>query len=372
MIISSSRDVLLSQYHRALFPTAKDHGWRHLDLPQFADLHQGVVDSAYAVLTSDRSNVSVSIAKRTAKTLNSFAPATHKLHLLHEAFWRHELVISVRTGATVTDPIIIKHKDATNGAVLPKVTVSLQTGACAKVIEIFSHRNRGTVSSQTKVQLGPRSELEFICDMATRPEVNQFHRHSCQLESDAKLDHHNIAYGNGFLRHETSMFLNGRNAAAAIGGLSLGYGRAQHVFDSLQQHQTTHSTSDLEYRTITADQARMIYHGMIHIAKGGKGSNAYQKNANILLSSMARAYSTPNLEIEANDVRCTHGSTSGPLDQNSLFYLQSRGLNEKASRELLLQGFAVGFGSFIDQKMRRYHNRIANRELKKIVQHVTT
>jgi Fe-S cluster assembly protein SufD len=108
---------------------------------------------------------------------------------------------------------------------------------------------------------------------------------------------------------------------------------------TLQSHLAPHTTSNLLYKNALIDHSRTIFSGLIKVAEDAQKTDAYQSNRNLLISPTAEANSLPGLEIEANDVRCTHGSTTGQLDENEMFYLLARGIRPAMARELLVFGF---------------------------------
>ena len=138
----------------------------------------------------------------------------------------------------------------------------------------------------------------------------------------------------------------GPGATAELKGIYFASGEQFFDFHTLQDHQVGNTTSDLLFKGALQDVARTVYAGLIRIEKGAARSDAYQANRNLVLSDKAKATSIPMLEIDNNDVRCTHGATVGPVDPNHLFYLQSRGISERTAKRMLIQGF---FGQVLDR-----------------------
>lgn len=145
--------------------------------------------------------------------------------------------------------------------------------------------------------------------------------------------------GNKDQNGEVKIIIKGKNARVQILGMIIGTGQQKINLYTLQDHLKPVSVSDLLIKSVLFDEARLNYSGLIKIEKNAQKSNAYQKNQNLLLSPHSWADSRPKLEILANDVRCTHGATIGKIDPNQLYYLMSRGLNEKDSTKLLIEGF---------------------------------
>ena len=133
--------------------------------------------------------------------------------------------------------------------------------------------------------------------------------------------------------------VGGEGGWANLYGFVFGHD-GQHVDQhTLQDHQAPHTTSDLQYRAALQDASRMVYTGLIRIAKSAAQTNAYQANHNLLLSRTARAETIPMLEILADDVQCKHGASIGPIDDEQTFYLTSRGIPRETAQRLLAMGF---------------------------------
>ena len=138
---------------------------------------------------------------------------------------------------------------------------------------------------------------------------------------------------------EVRIHIDGRNSKVQILGIIIGSVEQKISLSTLQDHIQPASISDLFIKSVLFNESIFNYKGLIKIQKNAQGSNAYQKNQNILMSEHSKAGSRPYLEILANDVRCTHGATIGKIDNQQLYYLESRGLTQKQATQLLLSGF---------------------------------
>jgi Fe-S cluster assembly protein SufD len=141
------------------------------------------------------------------------------------------------------------------------------------------------------------------------------------------------------LSGEFSFRIEAENVNLEIYGLYVGKGNDQFTIKTTQHHIAPNSSSNLLIKGIFFDQAKFFYRGLVRIEKGAQKSHAYQKNQNLVLSSNVDIDSKPDLEILANDVFCTHGSTTGYLNEEQIFYLKSRGLKESQAKNLLIEGF---------------------------------
>lgn len=155
-----------------------------------------------------------------------------------------------------------------------------------------------------------------------------------------------------------SVGLLGRGAWVRVVGLVIGRGDHKISIHTQQLHEAPETTSNLLVKAVLTDQVQFSYDGVIRVARAAQKSDAYQKNENLLLSAGARARSDPALEILANDVRCTHGSTTGKLSEDQLWYLTSRGLSRSVASQLLVKGFfehatTMISDTIIQEKIRR-------------------
>lgn len=138
---------------------------------------------------------------------------------------------------------------------------------------------------------------------------------------------------------EYEIQLSGENAHAQILGVFIGRKDEQFTIHTRQLHKAANTTSDLLIKSVLYDSSRLNYDGLIKIEKQGQGSDAYQRNENLVMNENVRVDTKPELEILANSVRCTHGATVGKINKDQLFYLQSRGLSTKQAQKLIIEGF---------------------------------
>jgi Fe-S cluster assembly protein SufD len=133
--------------------------------------------------------------------------------------------------------------------------------------------------------------------------------------------------------------LAGQGAEARVTGGYAGAGGQHLDYDTTQEHAAPNTTSDLAFRGILADRSTSVWRGMIRVDPGAQQTDAFQESRNLLLSADAHADAIPGLEIEANDVRCTHAAAVAQIDAEQIYYLTSRGLDEAAARSLIIEGF---------------------------------
>jgi len=157
--------------------------------------------------------------------------------------------------------------------------------------------------------------------------------------SDAKVNLTLINLGSSYTRQELTAIIKGAGADVRLRSLTVADGNREIDQRTLQIHEAPGAKSDLLFKNVLSGQARTIFSGMIRVAPGAQKTDAYQKNRNLILSDLAQANSLPGLEIQANDVRCSHGATCGKLDPEELFYLRSRGIAQPDAKRILVGGF---------------------------------
>jgi len=159
------------------------------------------------------------------------------------------------------------------------------------------------------------------------------------IQRDAQVRSLAVAFGGDLSRTEVESILSGPGGHSEMLGVYFTDGSQHFDHRSLQDHIAPHCTSDLLYKGALRDASRVVYSGLIHVAPGANGTNAFQTNRNVVLSDDARADSIPNLEIENNDVRCSHAASVGPVDEDEIFYLQTRGIARDEAERLIVTGF---------------------------------
>lgn len=183
------------------------------------------------------------------------------------------------------------------------------------------------------------SQVYFISLQEWGQRVYDFHFVRADIRRDAYLRWCLTAFGGKLWRINCHSRLSEPGASTDMLGMSVGAGIQQFDHHTFQEHVAPQCKSDLLFKVVLMDRASSIYRGLIKVHKNAQGTDAYQANRNLLLSPKARADSMPLLEIEANEVRCTHGATIGRVDELQLFYLMSRGLSRRQAEKIIVDGF---------------------------------
>jgi Fe-S cluster assembly protein SufD len=170
-------------------------------------------------------------------------------------------------------------------------------------------------------------------------EAWQIASHVARAERDSTLIAASAGFGGGYARTRADTRLVGQGAHGELLSMYFGEGDQTLDFRTYQDHVAPDTTSNLLYKGVLGDRARSIYTGLIRVRPDARGTNAFQTNRNLKLSDEAWAESVPNLEIENNDVRCSHASAVGPVDPEQVFYLESRGVPSDVAERLIVAGF---------------------------------
>ena len=208
------------------------------------------------------------------------------------------------------------------------------------VVETYAGTGAYFTCAVTELVAGPGAVVDHC--KVQRESREAFHIATFQIlaERDSAPSSHSISIGGGLVRNDINAVLNGEGVDCILNGLYLAEGR-QHVDTHMRvEHAAAHCASHELYKGVLDGKARAVFDGLIYVHKGAQKTDAKQSNRNLLLSRDAIANSNPQLEIFADDVKCTHGSTVGQLDDDAIFYLRSRGIGEEAARSLLTYAFA--------------------------------
>jgi Fe-S cluster assembly protein SufD len=190
-----------------------------------------------------------------------------------------------------------------------------------------------------EIVVGNSASLKFVELQSWGKHIWNFSHERVKVERDGNLDWIFGAVGSRLTKNFSELDLAGEGAVGRMSGFYFTDGSQHLDHDTQQNHLAPHTTSDLLFKGALKDKSRSVWQGMIYVAPGAQKTDGYQANRNLVLSEAARADSIPGLEILADDVRCTHGATVGKLEQESLFYLESRGIPPRDAERILVEGF---------------------------------
>lgn len=264
-----------------------------------------------------------------------------KFAALHGAFWRGGTFVYVPRGVKAAAPL---HSALWSmmGKTFTHTLVILEAGAEAIFIDEYaSDTGEGPALHNGVIELLVRDNASLVYASLQDFGRNyyQFNHERARVGRDARLDWITTAMGSGLTKAFQTVELDGQGSWARMSGLFFADGRQHFDLDTQQNHNAAHTTSDLLYKGALRGKARSVWQGMIRALPGSQKIDGFQANRNLILDRTARADSIPGLEIEADDVRCTHASTVGKLDENEVFYLMSRGIPRPVATQMVVEGF---------------------------------
>ena len=277
-------------------------------------------------------------------------PDRDRFAALHAAFFADGTFLYVPDGVVIEKPIVGQVFSAEGGtAVLPHTLIVAGRGSQFNYLDEYlspSDEAAGYKSGSAELFLGEGARVGYVAVQKWGRNAWHLADQRARLDKDASLRLFNVTLGARFSKTRVEASLQGEGSDAELKAIYFASGEQFFDFHTLQDHQVGNTRSDLLFKGALQDVARTVYAGLIRIEKGAARSDAYQANRNLVLSDHAKATSIPMLEIDNNDVRCTHGATVGPIDPNHLFYLRSRGIPERTAMRMLVQGF---FGQVLDR-----------------------
>jgi len=260
---------------------------------------------------------------------------------LNIAFGPPALVIRVAPGRTVDEPIVITHRVTADGAaVFPRVVVQAGNGSGVTVLERYASSDvHALVCPVVEIDAARAARVAYVGIQELGPRVWQVASQVSSVGQEATFLSASAALGGDYARLRSDCRLTGRGASGEL--LAAYFGEAAQTLDfrTFQDHRAPDTTSNLLFKGAVGGHSRSVYTGLIRVRKEARGTNAFQTNRNIKLSDHAWAESVPNLEIENNDVHCSHASAVGPVDDEQRFYLESRGVPPRVAERLVVAGF---------------------------------
>ncbi len=252
------------------------------------------------------------------------------------------LVVRVPPGRVLAEPIVVTHTVAGEGAAhFPRLVIDAGADSEVTVVERFVSPNgdRALVVPMLQVRAAQAARVRYLAVNELGPRVWQIGHQRSVGERDSTTLLATVALGGDYARVRTEATLVGQGASTKQVALYFAGGTQMHDFRTVQDHAAPRTYSDLLFKGAVLDSAKSVYTGLIKIRNEAKGSQAFQTNRNLTLSEGAWAESVPNLEIETNDVKCSHASTVGPIDAEQRFYLESRGVPPQVAERLVVLGF---------------------------------
>ncbi len=351
-----------AETHRAApLPDRSVHLWRYTDPRHLLTEDGRVPRTGLAVHLSDAARdlgvrvLALSEGAPGAPEVGALVPPDHgPLEALNGATFDGGLLLRIPPGVTLDAPLRI-HLDApAEGLSVPRILVDVGRGASVTVVEEHTGGARGRVASVTELHVGDAAQVRHVILQAWDASARGHLTFRARVGRDANLVTALTSFGGERVKMDLGATLAGPGARSEMLGFALGEG-AQHLdHHTVHEHVAPDTWSNLEFKAVLADQSRSTYTGRIRIVEGAPRSEAYQENRNLILGAEARADTIPELEILTDDVMCSHGATVAPIEEEPIFYLQSRGLDREAATRLIVRGF-------LDSTLQRLPEEIAAR-----------
>jgi len=251
------------------------------------------------------------------------------------------VVIEIKRNSVVESPILIRQHTTTSEIVwFPRLVVQLGENSEATVVE---HQASPSISALvcpvSEIKVAQAGRLKYLTVQEHGPELWQISTQVAEVQRDAHVALSQVALGGSYARARIDTEMVGQGSSSEISAIYFGRENAQHDFRTFQKHEAPHTNSNLLFKGVVDDESRAIYTGLIRIEPEAGDVNAFQTNRTLKLSESAWAESVPNLEIENNDVKCSHASAVGPIDEEQRFYLESRGVPTEIAEALVVKGF---------------------------------
>ena len=266
-----------------------------------------------------------------------------KFAALHAAHASAGVLIHVPKNVELELPLVSFHwLDGDESSVFPHTLIVAGENSKVTVVDFLASTNEegvGLACGLNDLLVGPGAKVDYVCLQQWGKQVTSFQLNSTRVEKDGEARSLFVNLGAAYARQESRSTMAGSGARSEMLGLSVGSDRQEFDQRTLQCHDVPNTWSDLLYKNALDDRSKSIFKGLIRVAPGAAKTDAYQNNRNLLLNPEAEADSMPGLEILNDDVRCTHGATTGQIDQDQLFYLMARGIDPRTGAQLLAYGF---------------------------------
>lgn len=270
-------------------------------------------------------------------------PSTDRFSAWHAAFWTGGTVLFVPRNVEVKVPLYSLITLQQNGMTdLSHTLVILEDGASATLLEetaSTSTETEGLHVGAVELIIGAGANLRYVQLQNWNMNVRHFAHQSGRVGRNSTLQWTVSALGSRFAHIHQDVHLDGRGASAQVNGVTFATDKQLLSYYTQQTHHQPDTKSDLLYKEVCRDKSRVVWRGMIKVDPDAQKTDGYQRNDSLMLSADARSDAIPGLEIEADDVRCTHGATAGRVDEEQVFYAMCRGLSRYEAMHMIVEGF---------------------------------
>jgi Fe-S cluster assembly protein SufD len=325
----------------ATWPSATEEIWRYSRIGELG-LERFELGRLDTTVTGggDRATISVGAHRLASFPAVIDGDAPDLFADLNAAF-ADAVVVNVPAGTVVNEPIVITHHTPTaNTATFPRLVIDAGEDSEVVVVERFtSVDDEVLVVPVVQIRTAQSARVKYLGVNELSDLAWQIGHQQAVGGGDSNTTLGTVALGGHYARVRTEARISGRGGNTRQVALYFAGGKQMHDFRTIQDHDAPHTTSDLLFKGAVQDVSASVYTGLIKIRPHARGTVAYQTNRNLTLGAGSWAESVPNLEIETNDVKCSHASTVGPIDPEHRFYLESRGVPTQVAERLIVLGF---------------------------------
>ena len=321
------------------FPTTRDEDWRFTNVAPIAKAQFPVAAPAgvnefslRAALETTPELIEEHLGRYAAYDTNPFVA-------LNTASFEDGAFVHVAANTAVGKPIWLDYKATPNRTTHVRNLILVEAGSQVQIVERYTGTDRYFTNTVTEIVVGENAVVEHI--KLEEESKQAFHVGTLQVRQarDSNFKSHNICLGGALVRNDNNAYLS-TGSEGTLNGLYLVDGK-QHVDNhTTLDHAEPHAASHELYKGILDGTSSAVFNGKIYVRKDAQKTDAKQTNKNLVLSENAVINTKPELQIFADDVRCTHGATVGQLDEEALFYLRARGIGQADARNLLIYAFA--------------------------------
>jgi Fe-S cluster assembly protein SufD len=323
------REKAFAAFTAVGFPTPKYEDWKYTNVAP-------IVNNEWTVAPIDLVPMRFDGYE---KIVTEFDFERNGFTALNMAFAFSSIVV-IPKDMSFAEPMMLGYGAERNMMMSPHTIIIAEPGSKATIVESYLPDATGFTNAVTRVMVGDNANITHYRVQRNAPEAFNVGTTEVTIGAGSRYDSTNINLGGAISRHDIDLKFTAEGGEAFVDGLYMLNGTQHSDTHSVIDHQVPNCTSHQTYKGVLNDHSRGVFNGKVFVRASAHGTDAQQSNKNLLLSNEARVDTKPQLEIDNDDVKCSHGATVGQLEEEELFYLLTRGLPDTLARNLLTYGFA--------------------------------